>query len=91
MRDTLPHDAAHTLAGGGAAALRGTFSEHALRAAFASGLDSALVTAGFVGAAAGALVLALVGAGRAERSGGTAEVTESVARTLTGEETASDR
>ncbi len=67
MRDTLPHDAAHALAGGGAGALRGAFSEHALRAAFASGLDSALVTAGFVGTAAGALVLALVRAGRAER------------------------
>ncbi|MEV5529784.1 MFS transporter [Streptomyces prunicolor] len=89
MRDTLPHDAAHTLAGGGAGALRGTFSEHALRAAFASGLDSALVTAGFVGTAAGALVLALVRAGRTERTGGKAGVTESAARTLTGEETAS--
>ena len=89
MRDTLPHDAAHTLAGGGAAALRGTFSEHALRAAFASGLDSALVTAGFVGMGAGALVLALVRAGRPERADGTAGVTESAARTLTGEETAS--
>ncbi|MFG2374701.1 hypothetical protein ACGFY9_24870 [Streptomyces sp. NPDC048504] len=50
--------------------LRGTFSEHVLRAACASGLDSALVTAG-----------------RVE----TAEVTESVARTLTGEEKASHR
>jgi len=85
MRDTLPHDAAHTLAGGGAGALRGAFSEHALRAAFASGLDSAFVTAGFVGTAAGALVLVLVGAGRAERVG----VTESGARTLSEEETAS--
>ncbi|SEE75228.1 drug resistance transporter, EmrB/QacA subfamily [Streptomyces sp. 3213] len=85
MRDTLPHDAAHTLAGGGAGALRGAFSEHALRAAFASGLDSAFVTAGFVGTAAGALVLVLVGAGRAERVG----VTESAARALSDEETAS--
>ncbi|MFI6403722.1 MFS transporter [Streptomyces sp. NPDC050548] len=85
MRDTLPHDAAHTLAGGGAGALRGVFSEHALRAAFASGLDSAFVTAGFVGTAAGALVLVLVGAGRAERGG----VTESAAPTLNEEETAS--
>jgi EmrB/QacA subfamily drug resistance transporter len=85
MRDTLPHDAAHTLAGGGAGALRGAFSEQALRAAFASGLDSAFVTAGFVGTAAGALVLVLVGAGRAERGG----VTESAARTLSEEETAS--
>ncbi|XUL92322.1 MFS transporter [Streptomyces galilaeus] len=85
MRDTLPHDAAHTLAGGGAGALRGAFSEHALRAAFASGLDAAFVTAGFVGTAAGALVLVLVGAGRSERGG----VTESAARTLSEEETAS--
>lgn len=85
MRDTLPHDAAHTLAGGGAGALRGAFSEHALRAAFASGLDSAFVTAGFVGTAAGALVLVLVGAGRTERGG----VTESGARALSEEETAS--
>ncbi|MEW1824944.1 MFS transporter [Streptomyces sp. NPDC088196] len=85
MRDTLPHDAAHTLAGGGAGALRGTFSEHALRAAFASGLDSALVTAGFVGTAAGALVLVLVGAGRAERPG----APRPAVRTPAGEETAS--
>ncbi|MEV8541911.1 MFS transporter [Streptomyces sp. NPDC051572] len=91
MRDTLPDDAAHTLAGGGAGALRGTFPEHALRAAFASGLDSALVTAGFVGTAAGALVLALVRAGHAERSGGTAEGTEPVERTPAGEEKASHR
>ncbi|MFJ9378327.1 MFS transporter [Streptomyces sp. NPDC101455] len=95
MRDTLPHDAAHTLAGGGAGALRGTFPEHALRAAFASGLDSALVTAGFVGTAAGALVLALVGAGRAERTGGTAGTAPGVpgtdARTSAGEDSASPR
>jgi hypothetical protein len=89
MRDILPPGAAHTLAGGGAGALRGTFSEHALRAAFASGLNAALVTAGLVGTAAGALVLALVRAGRAERTGGPAGVTESAARTLSGEETAS--
>ncbi|WP_405865157.1 MFS transporter [Streptomyces sp. NBC_01515] len=95
MRDTLPHDAAHTLAGGGAGALRGTFPEHALRAAFASGLDSALVTAGFVGTAAGALVLALVRAGRAERTGGTAGTAPGVpgtaARTPAGEDSASPR
>ncbi|MEV6479508.1 MFS transporter [Streptomyces sp. NPDC051576] len=89
MRGTLPDGAAHTLAGGGAGALRGAFSEHALRGAFASGLDAALVTAGLVGTAAGALVLVLVGAGRAERPAGTAAVTESAARTLTGEETTS--
>nr|WSY50333.1 MFS transporter [Streptomyces sp. NBC_00886] len=89
MRDTLPHEAAHTLAGGGAGALRGAFSEHALRGAFASGLDSALMTAGFAGMVAGGLVLILVRAGRAERSGDTAGVTESVPRTLTEEETTS--
>ncbi|MER6352324.1 MFS transporter [Streptomyces sp. NPDC001634] len=60
MRDTLPQDAAHTLAGGGAGALRGSFSEHALRTAFASGLDTALVVAGVAGMLAGAVVLVLV-------------------------------
>ncbi|PBC60146.1 MFS transporter [Streptomyces sp. Tue6028] len=60
MRDTLPHDAAHTLAGGGAGALRGAFPEHTLRAAFASGLDTASMAAGVTGMAAGALVLVLV-------------------------------
>ncbi|WP_435229754.1 MFS transporter [Streptomyces sp. Tue6028] len=60
MRDTLPHDAAHTLAGGGAGALRGAFPEHTLRAAFASGLDTASVAAGVTGMVAGALVLVLV-------------------------------
>ncbi|MER5198968.1 MFS transporter [Streptomyces sp. NPDC002755] len=60
MTDTLPHDASHALAGGGAGALRGTFSEHTLRAAFASGLDTALVAAGCAGMVAAALVLVLV-------------------------------
>ncbi|NEB05398.1 MFS transporter [Streptomyces sp. SID13726] len=69
MRDALPHDAAHTLAGGGAAALRGTFGEHALRAAFASGLNSTFTVLGAAGVAAAALVLALVRAERAPRSG----------------------
>jgi len=85
MRDTLPHDAAHTLAGGGAGALRGAFSEHVLRAAFASGLDTAFVTAGFAGTTAGALVLSLVRAERAKRSG----VTKFAGGTLSGEKTAS--
>ncbi|MGW2429164.1 MFS transporter, partial [Streptomyces sp. NPDC001640] len=48
------------LAGGGAAALRGVFSEHTLRSAFASGLNAALVVAGLTGIVAGALVLILV-------------------------------
>ncbi|CAM5342434.1 MFS transporter [Streptomyces violaceorubidus] len=60
MQDTLPHDAAHGLAGGAAGALRGVFGEHALRAAFASGLNAAAVTAGAVAAVAGVLVLVLV-------------------------------
>ncbi|MFF3577975.1 MFS transporter [Streptomyces mirabilis] len=65
MQDTLSHDAAHTLAGGGAGALRGPLSEHTLRAAFASGLDSASVAAGVTGMVAGALVLILVRTPRA--------------------------
>ncbi|MET7454268.1 MFS transporter [Streptomyces sp. NPDC005574] len=60
MQESMPHEAAHTLAGGGAGALRGAFSEHALRAAFASGLNTAAVAAGLVATIAGALVLALV-------------------------------
>ncbi|MGW2933015.1 MFS transporter [Streptomyces sp. NPDC001156] len=60
MRDTLPRDAAHTLASGGAGALRGGFSEHVLRTAFASGLDAALQVAGVAGVIAGTLVLMLV-------------------------------
>ncbi|MFC9927949.1 MFS transporter [Streptomyces sp. NPDC127190] len=60
MTGTLGHDAAHALAGGGAAGLRGSVPEHTLRAAFASGLDTALVTAGVVGLVAGGLVLWLV-------------------------------
>ncbi len=35
MADSLGHDAAHAVAGGGAPALRGTLSEQAIRAAFA--------------------------------------------------------
>ncbi|WP_416983799.1 MFS transporter [Streptomyces sp. T028] len=71
MGDTLPHDAAHTLAGGGAAFLRHAFPEHVLRSAFASGLNSALVTAGSVGLVAGLVVLALVrGPRRAAGAGG---------------------
>ncbi|MFJ8508285.1 hypothetical protein [Streptomyces avermitilis] len=43
-----------------AGALRGTLSAHALRAAFAAGLDAASVAAGVTATAAGALVLVLV-------------------------------
>ncbi|TGA98043.1 MFS transporter [Streptomyces sp. MZ04] len=64
MQDTLGHDAAHTLAGGGAAALRGTLSEHTVRAAFASGLNAAAVVAGAVGLVAGVLVLVMVRSAR---------------------------
>ncbi|MFG2497689.1 MFS transporter [Streptomyces sp. NPDC048441] len=60
MQDTLGHDAAHTVAGGGAAAVRGTLSEHTVRAAFASGLNAAAVVAGVLGLVAGVAVLALV-------------------------------
>jgi EmrB/QacA subfamily drug resistance transporter len=60
MQDRLSHDAAHTLAGGGAGALRGTLSQHTLRAAFASGLNTASAVAGVTGVIAGALVLMLV-------------------------------
>lgn len=72
MQDTLSHEAAHTLAGGGAGALRGTLSEHALRTAFAAGLDSASVAAGVTGMIAGALVLVLVRTPRAVTDAGEA-------------------
>jgi hypothetical protein len=78
MQDSLSHDAAHTLAGGGAGALRGAVSEHALRAAFASGLNTAAVAAGVVATVAGALVLVLVKAPPAAKDG----VTPAVPRTL---------
>lgn len=64
MRDTLPADAAHTLAGGGARTLRGSFPEHTLRAAFASGLNAAALWAGAAATVAGVLVLLLVRAPR---------------------------
>ncbi|WP_432081945.1 MFS transporter [Streptomyces sp. WAC 04229] len=67
MTETLPHDAAHGLAGGAASALEGVFGTHALRAAFASGLNAAALTAGTVAAVAGVLVLVLVRAGREGR------------------------
>ncbi|WP_030605760.1 MFS transporter [Streptomyces achromogenes] len=65
MTGRLPDDAAHALAGGGAGALlRDGVPEHSLRAAFASGLNGALVVAGLAGLVAGALVMALVRLGR---------------------------
>ncbi|RPF37602.1 MFS transporter [Streptomyces sp. TLI_185] len=84
MESTLPHDAAHALAGGAAGALRGGFSEHALRSAFASGLNTAAVVAGLTATVAGALVIVLVRTARPTRT----EVTESSAPTLTEERTA---
>ncbi|MFF4501757.1 MFS transporter [Streptomyces sp. NPDC001401] len=83
MQSTLPHDAAHALAGGAAGALRRPFSEHALRSAFASGLNTAAVVAGLTATAAGALVIVLVRTVRPNRT----EVTESSAPTLTEERT----
>ncbi|MFG2934294.1 hypothetical protein [Streptomyces sp. NPDC048282] len=53
MSGTLPHGAAHTLAGGGAGALRGTIAEHTLRTAFASGLNTGLLLVRAPGAAGG--------------------------------------
>ncbi|MFC4504296.1 MULTISPECIES: MFS transporter [Streptomyces] len=71
MADGLPRGDAHVLAGGGAAALRGSVPEHTLRAVFTTGLDSALLTAGGTGLVAGVLVLVLMrpprGAGVAEK------------------------
>ncbi|MGW2649271.1 MFS transporter [Streptomyces sp. NPDC001393] len=79
MTGPLPSGAAHALAGGGAGALRGGFPEHTLRAAFASGLNGALVVAGLAGMAAGALVLLLVRADRpAQRKAAGAEAEEAV-------------
>ncbi|NUQ96101.1 MAG: MFS transporter [Streptomyces sp.] len=83
MQSTLPHDAAHALAGGAAGALRGGFPEHALRSAFASGLNTAAVAAGLTATVAGALVIVLVRAARPTRT----EVTETSAPTLTEERT----
>ncbi|MFJ3669246.1 MFS transporter [Streptomyces sp. NPDC090106] len=87
MTGSLPHDAAHTLAGGGAGALRGTFSEQVLRGAFASGLNTAAVAAGVLGVVGGLLVFALV---RPSEAAG-APVTESVPRALEEEKTAARR
>ncbi|MFF3565865.1 MFS transporter [Streptomyces sp. NPDC002574] len=62
-----PHTAARVLAGGGARGLLARVPEaqrpaadHALHAAFASGLNAAAVTAGVAGLLAGAVVLVLV-------------------------------
>ncbi|MFJ3987454.1 MFS transporter [Streptomyces sp. NPDC090032] len=65
MQHSLSHGAAHTLAGGGARALDGVVPEHALRVAFASGLNAASVVSGCAALVAGVLVLVLVRAPRA--------------------------
>ncbi|MEW1688872.1 MFS transporter [Streptomyces sp. NPDC091265] len=67
MAQTLTEGRSHALAGGGAPGLRSAgVPEHALRAAFASGLNTAAVVAGVVGVVAGVAVLVLVrGPGRA--------------------------
>lgn len=84
MRQTLPHEAAHTLAGGGAAGLRGTFGESALRSAFAAGLNTTFVVMGVVAVAAAALVLVLVRTDRTVRIA----VTDSGRQALKEEKTA---
>ncbi|MFE5917597.1 hypothetical protein [Streptomyces sp. NPDC056468] len=83
MRDTLPADAAHALAGGGAGALRDVFGEGVLRAAFAGGLDAVAVVAGSTAAVAGVLVLALVRRPRVTKT----TVTSAGPRALAQEET----
>ncbi|MEU1479819.1 MFS transporter [Streptomyces sp. NPDC005760] len=85
LGETLPHEAAHTLAGGGAAALRDTFGEQALRSAFASGLNTAYAVLGATGVAAAVLVFVLVRPDRTARIA----VTKSSPVTLMEEETAS--
>ncbi|WP_328878117.1 hypothetical protein [Streptomyces sp. NBC_00299] len=81
MYSTSTYTAAHTLAGGGAGALRDAFGEGVLRAAFADGLDSVTVVAGSTAAVAGVLVLALVRRPTATKAG----VTPPATRTLTEE------
>ncbi|WP_405899407.1 MFS transporter [Streptomyces sp. NBC_00727] len=61
MGESLDDGQSHALAGGGAAGLRAAgVPEHALRTAFASGLNTAAVVAGAVGIVAGVAVLLLV-------------------------------
>jgi MFS family permease len=85
-----PHAAARALVGGGARELLGRVPsgqraavDHALRAAFTTGLDTAAVVAGGVGLVAGVAVLILVRTKAPEaahqRAGGAAEPVEAVA------------
>ncbi|WP_431038094.1 MFS transporter [Streptomyces sp. P6-2-1] len=68
--DDLPGPAAHALVGGGAGALRETFPEHALRGAFAAGLDRAALVAGATALVAGLLVLLALRERGAQSPGG---------------------
>lgn len=64
--ETMGEGQSHALAGGGASGLRAAgVPEHALRAAFASGLNTAAVVAGAVGVVAGVAVLVMVKGERA--------------------------
>ncbi|MEU1347484.1 MFS transporter [Streptomyces sp. NPDC005776] len=72
--ETLGEEQSHGLAGGGAPGLRAAgVPEHALRAAFASGLNTAAVVAGVVGVVAGVAVLLLVRKPPEGREGGAPE------------------
>lgn len=76
---TLSEGQSHALAGGGAPGLRAAgVPEHALRAAFASGLNTAAVVAGAVGVVAGIAVLALVRGPRRARPVAEVPVAEGV-------------
>jgi len=77
--ETLSEEQSHALAGGGASGLRSAgVPEHAMRAAFASGLNTAAVVAGVAGIVAGAAVLLLVKGERGARKGAEAPVPEAV-------------
>lgn len=77
--ETLSEGQSHALAGGGAPGLRAAgVPEHALRAAFASGLNTAAVVAGAVGVVAGVAVLALVRGPRRARPVAEVPVAEGV-------------
>jgi EmrB/QacA subfamily drug resistance transporter len=68
--ETLSEEQSHALAGGGASGLRAAgVPEQAMRAAFASGLNTAAVVAGVAGIVAGAAVLLLVKGERGARKG----------------------
>lgn len=77
--ETLGEGQSHALAGGGASGLRAAgVPEHALRAAFTSGLNTAAAVAGAVGVVAGVAVLVLVRGERGARKGAEGPVPEAV-------------